>query len=34
VQWHPEMMVTRSDQMMVLFERLVKEAIKAEAETI
>jgi putative glutamine amidotransferase len=29
VQWHPEMMVTKSDQMMVLFEQLVKEAIKA-----
>jgi putative glutamine amidotransferase len=31
VQWHPEMMVTKSDQMMVLFEQLVKEAIKSEA---
>jgi putative glutamine amidotransferase len=31
VQWHPEMMVIKSDQMMVLFERLVKAAIKAEA---
>jgi putative glutamine amidotransferase len=34
VQWHPEMMVTRSDQMMVLFEQLVKEAVKAEAGII
>jgi putative glutamine amidotransferase len=31
VQWHPESMVTKSDQMIVLFEQLVKAAIKAEA---
>lgn len=30
VQWHPEMMVKNSDPMMVLFEQLVKETIKAE----
>jgi putative glutamine amidotransferase len=30
VQWHPERMVARSDQMMVLFEQLVKAAIEAE----
>jgi putative glutamine amidotransferase len=34
VQWHPEMMVTSSDQMMVLFEQLVKEAMKAEVGII
>jgi putative glutamine amidotransferase len=31
VQWHPEMMVSKSDPMMVLFERLVNATIKAEA---
>ena len=30
VQWHPEMMVVKSDQMMVLFEQLVKATIKAD----
>jgi putative glutamine amidotransferase len=34
VQWHPERMVTKSDQMMVLFERLVKATIKAEAGSL
>jgi putative glutamine amidotransferase len=34
VQWHPEMMITTSDQMMVLFEWLVKAAIKAETGII
>jgi putative glutamine amidotransferase len=34
VQWHPEIMVTKSDPMMVLFERLVKAAIKEEIEII
>lgn len=28
VQWHPERMIRKSDQMLVLFERLVQEAIK------
>jgi putative glutamine amidotransferase len=31
VQWHPERMVAKSDQMMVLFEQLVNATIKAEA---
>jgi putative glutamine amidotransferase len=31
VQWHPEMMVAKSDPMMVLFEQLVKATIKAES---
>jgi len=31
VQWHPETMIAQSGQMMVLFERLVQEAMKAEA---
>jgi putative glutamine amidotransferase len=30
VQWHPERMVAKSDQMLVLFEQLVKAAIKEE----
>ena len=34
VQWHPEKMVVKSDQMMVLFEQLVKATIKAEAAII
>jgi putative glutamine amidotransferase len=33
VQWHPEMMITTSNQMMVLFERLVNATIKSEAGT-
>ena len=28
VQWHPERMIRTSDQMLILFERLVQEAIK------
>ncbi len=31
VQWHPEMMVVKSDQMMVLFEELVKATIESDA---
>jgi putative glutamine amidotransferase len=34
VQWHPEMMIIESDQMMVIFEQLVKAAIKAETEIL
>jgi putative glutamine amidotransferase len=30
VQWHPERMVAKTDQMMVLFEQLVKATIKAD----
>jgi putative glutamine amidotransferase len=31
VQWHPEMMIAKSNSMLVLFEQLVKATIKAEA---
>jgi putative glutamine amidotransferase len=34
VQWHPEMMVTQSNQMMVLFEQLVKKTIQGAAGII
>jgi putative glutamine amidotransferase len=30
VQWHPEKMLAKSNQMMVLFEQLMKAAIKSQ----